>query len=119
MAVWRAWYMACTSGPKGPGPPCPGTRVADGPSIPPPEDPPAAGQRDPRADPAPYTAAPNTWPTTSKPALRMAANSPQLSEDPHMPPGRISAAPAPATAGRPALPPPRLGVRAREARRLP
>jgi len=45
MAVWRAWYMACTSGPKGPGLSCPGTWVAAGPSIPPPEDPPAAGQR--------------------------------------------------------------------------
>src|SRR6202047_1081028 len=91
--------MACTSGPKSPGLPGPGPWVADGPGIPSPEDPPAAGQRDPRTDPAPYTAAPNTWPTTSKPALRMAANSPELSEDPHTPPGRISAIRAPVTAG--------------------
>ena len=61
-AVWRAWYMACTSGPKGP------------------------PQLDTLADPAAYTAAPNTWPTGSKPALRMAANSPVVSEDPHTPP---------------------------------
>jgi hypothetical protein len=103
MAAWRAWYMACTSGPKDPGLPCPGTWIADGPGSPPPADPPAAGQLDPLADPAAYTAAPNTWPTGSKPALRIAANSPEVSEDPHRPLGRTCAVRASATAGNSSL----------------
>ena len=81
--------MACTSGLKNAGPP----------GIPPPGDPPAAGQLDPLAAPAAYTAAPTTWAAGSKPALRTAANSPQVSEDPHIPPAPIPAIRAPATAG--------------------
>jgi len=86
MAVWRAWYIACTSGPKDPGP--------------------VPGQLDPLADPAAYTAAPNTWPTGSKPALRTAANSPQVSEDPHAPLDRTSALWTLGGAGRSSLTPP-------------
>ena len=63
MAVWRAWYMACTSGPKNAGPPRPRARAAAPPGIPLSADPPAAGQPGPLAAPAAYTAAPNTWPT--------------------------------------------------------
>ena len=91
--------MACISGPNDAGLPCPCTRAADAPGIPPPADPPAAGQLDPLAAPAAYTAAPNTWPTGSKPALRRAANSPQASEDPHVPLDRIPAIRALATIG--------------------
>ena len=68
-----------------------------------PKDPPAAAQQDPLAAPAAYTAAPNTWPTGSKPTLRIAANSPVVSEDPHVPLHRISATPASATAGNSSL----------------
>ena len=103
MAVWRAWYMACTSGPKNAGLPRPYTWAADSPGIPPSADPPATGQLDPLAAPAAYTAAPNTWPTGSKPALRRAANSPDVSEDPHGPLDRIPAIRALATAGNSSL----------------
>src|SRR5215470_7107800 len=107
--------MASTSGPKDPGLPRPGTWAGDEPGSPPPGDPPAAGQQDPLAAPAAYTAAPNTWPTGSKPTLRMAANSPEVSEDPHVPLTRISAIRASATAGNSALTTPSLGLTPRDA----
>ena len=99
MAACRAWYMACTSGTENARLPCPCTGAADASGIPPPADPPAAAQLDALAAPAAYTAAPNTWPTGSKPALRRAANSPEVSEDPHVPLDRIPAIRAFATAG--------------------
>jgi len=99
VAVWRAWYLACTSGPKNAALPRPCTWAAAAPGIPPPADPPAAGQLDPLAAPAACTAAPNTWPAGLKPAPRKAANSPDVSEDPHVPLDRIPAIRALATAG--------------------
>ena len=98
--------MASTTGRKDPGLPCPGPWAGDGPGNPSPEDPPAAGQKDPLAAPAAYTAAPNTCPTGSKPALRIAANSPEVSEDPQVPLDRIPVSRASATAGSSALTPP-------------
>src|SRR5580698_1983839 len=52
-----------------------------------------------------YTAAPNTWPTGSKPTLRIAANSSEVSAEPHVPLARISAIRASATAGSSSLTP--------------
>src|ERR1700678_3727014 len=46
-----------------------------------------------------YTAAPSTWPTGSKPTLRIATNSSELSAEPHVPLARISAIRASAAAG--------------------
>jgi hypothetical protein len=66
------------------------------------------GQLAALADPAPYTETPYTWPTGSNPTLRMAANSPQLSEDPHVPLARIPAIRAAATGGSSSLTPSRL-----------
>src|SRR5215475_7405102 len=53
-----------------------------------------------------YTAAPSTWPTGSKPVLRIAANSPVDSDEPQVLLRRISAIRAAATEGSPlSLPP--------------
>src|SRR5271165_5820368 len=52
MAVCRAWYMACTSGPKDPGSPRPDTWVAAPAGHASPDDPRAAGQVYPLAEPA-------------------------------------------------------------------
>ena len=48
---------------------------------------------------------PNTWPTGSKPTLRIAANSSAVSADPHVPLDRSAAIRASATAGSSALTP--------------
>src|SRR5579863_129098 len=48
-----------------------------------------------------YTAAPSTWPTGSKPTLRIAANSSADSAEPQVPLRRISAIRASAVAGSP------------------
>src|SRR5580704_9336783 len=63
-----------------------------------------------------YTAAPSTWPTGSKPTLRIAANSSAVSAEPQVPLRRISAILASATAGSSSLTPlayifPRLVLR--------
>src|SRR5215472_7152559 len=50
-----------------------------------------------------YTAAPSTWPTGSKPVLRIAANSLVDSDEPQVPLRRISAIRAAATEGSPLL----------------
>ena len=97
--------MARTSEPNDPEPSRPDTWVADRTGIRP-EAPPAPGQPYPLADPALKTAAPNTWPTGSKPALRTAANSSDVSAEPHVPPDRIPAIRASASAGRSSLTPP-------------
>ncbi len=57
------------------------------------------GQLYPSPYATPKTAAPNTWPTGSKPTLRIAANSPEVSDDPHVPLARIPAIRAAAAAG--------------------
>src|SRR6516162_5257725 len=46
-----------------------------------------------------YTQAPSTWPAGSNPTLRIAANSSEVSAEPHVPLRRISAIRASATAG--------------------
>src|ERR1700722_11242950 len=51
------------------------------------------------------TAAPSTWPTGSKPTLRIATNSSELSAEPHVPLARISAIRASAEAGSSSLTP--------------
>src|SRR5450755_4934630 len=91
--------MVSTSGPNDPEPPCPDTWVAGPDGNPAPDDPHPPAQLYPLVDPALYTAAPNTWPTGSKPTLRMAANSATVSADPHVPLDRTSAIRASATAG--------------------
>ena len=98
--------MVSTSGPNDPEPPGPDTWVAGPDGDPVPDDPHPPGQLYPLVDPALYTAAPNTWPTGSKPTLRMAANSPAVSADPHVPLDRSPAIRAAATAGSPSLTPP-------------
>src|ERR1700728_3058437 len=57
------------------------------------------GQLYPSPYATPKTAAPNTWPTGSKPTLRIAANSPEVSEDPQVPLAWILAIWAAAAAG--------------------
>src|SRR5580700_339230 len=52
-----------------------------------------------------YTAAPSTWPTGSKPTLRIAANSSEVSAEPHVPLRRISCIRASAAGGRCSLTP--------------
>ena len=73
-----------------PGSPRPDTWAAAGAGPACRDDPQVPGQLYP-VYPTPQTAAPNTWPTGSKPALRIAANSPDVSADPHVPPDRTAA----------------------------
>ena len=79
----RAWYMARTSAPNDPGPSRPDTCTGKPPPGERPEALPVPGQLAALADPASYTAAPNTCPTGSKPAPRTTANSSEVSAESH------------------------------------